>query len=111
MNNVDILFRLIDAGRSGRNIGLETGSPKIDKCVGGIQRSNYTLIFGLSGSGKSAYTLYNYIYRPLKDNPDKDIKCIYFSLEMSAEVLLAKLLCLYIYEEYDQVVSYTDLMS
>ena len=51
MTNVDILYRLIDRGRQGKNIGLSTGSPKIDKCVGGIQRSNYTLVFGLSGSG------------------------------------------------------------
>lgn len=43
---------------------------------------------------KSSLVLYSYIYRPLRDYPDKDIKYIYFSLEMSSEVLLAKLLCL-----------------
>lgn len=30
---------------------------------------------------------------------------------MSAELLLAKLLCLYIYEEFGKIISYTDLMS
>jgi replicative DNA helicase len=54
MTNVDLLYQLIDRGREGKNIGLNTGSPKIDGYTGGIQRGNYTLIFGLSGSGKSA---------------------------------------------------------
>jgi hypothetical protein len=42
---------------------------------------------------------------------DKDIKLIYYSLELSAELLLAKLMCLYIYEEFGRTISYTDLMS
>ena len=111
MTNVDFLYQLIDRGREGKNIGLNTGIPKMDAYTGGIQRGNYTLIFGLSGSGKSAWVLYNNIYRPLKDNPDKDIKIIYFSLEMSSETLLAKLLSLYIYEEYNHIISYQKLMS
>ena len=51
------------------------------------------------------------IYRTLKDNPEKDIKYIYFSLELSAELLLAKLMCLYIYEEFGIVVPFASLMS
>ena len=111
MTNVDLLYELIERGRQGKNIGLNTGIQKIDKFTGGIQRANYTLIFGLSGSGKSAWVLYNNIYRPLKDNPEKDIKIIYFSLEMSSDTLLAKLLSLYIYEEFGRVISYQKLMS
>ena len=92
MSNVDLLFQKIDEGRQGKNIGLSTGISKLDKYTGGIQKATYTLIFGLSGSGKSSIALYSYIYRPLKDNPNKNLKYIYFSLEMSAEALLAKLL-------------------
>jgi replicative DNA helicase len=54
MTNVDLLYELIERGRQGKNIGLNTGVEKIDKFTGGIQRANYTLIFGLSGAGKSA---------------------------------------------------------
>ncbi len=111
MTNVDLLYQLIERGREGKNIGLSTGIPKVDSYTGGIQRGNYTLIFGLSGSGKSAWVLYNNIYRPLKDNPDKDIKIIYFSLEMGSETLLAKLLSLYIYEEFNHIISFQKLMS
>lgn len=111
MNGVDILFRQIDNGRQGKNIGLKTGIPKMDKYTGGIQKGVYTLIFGTSGAGKSSYALYTHIYRPLKDYPDKNIKLIYYSLEMGESLLLAKLLCLYIYEEYRYVIPFTELMS
>ena len=111
MNGVDILFRQIDNGRVGKNIGLKTGISKMDKYTGGLQKGVYTLIFGTSGAGKSSYALYTHIYRPLKDYPDKNIKLIYYSLEMSQSLLLAKLLCLYIYEEFHYVISYTELMS
>lgn len=110
MTNIDILYEKIDRGREGKNIGLKTGIPKLDEYTGGIQPI-YTLVFGVSGSGKSALALYSYIYRPLKDYPNKNIKLCYFSLELSAELLLAKLLCLYIYEEYGKIIPYTDLMS
>ena len=53
MTNVDFLYEAIDRGREGKNIGLKTGIPKIDSYTGGIQRGNYTLVFGLSGAGKS----------------------------------------------------------
>lgn len=111
MNGVDILFRQIDNGRAGKNIGLRTGISKMDKYTGGLQKGVYTLIFGTSGAGKSSYALYTHIYRPLKDYPNKNIKLIYYSLEMSQSLLLAKLLCLYIYEEFHYVISYTELMS
>lgn len=110
MTNVDLLFEKIDKGRRGDNIGLKTGIPKLDEFTGGIQPL-YTLVFGVSGSGKSALALYAYMYRPLRDYPNNNIKICYFSLELSAELLLAKLLCLYIFEEYRVIVPYTKLMS
>ena len=111
MNNVDILYKMIESGKKGQNTGLSTGIPKLDEYTGGVRRGVYTLIFGLSGSGKSSLVLYSYIYRPLKDNPDSNIKLVYYSLEMSAEILLSKLLCLYIYETFSKVIPYTKLMS
>ena len=110
MTNVDLLYQKIDRGREGKNIGLKTGIPKMDSYTGGIQPV-YTLIYGVSGCGKSAYALYSYIYRPLKDYPDKNIKLCYFSLELSTELLLAKLLCLYIFEEFGRIIPFTKLMS
>ena len=55
MTNVDLLFDQINNGREGKNIGLKTGIPLLDKYTGGIQKGTYTLVFGLSGSGNVAY--------------------------------------------------------
>ena len=111
MTNVDILYKTIEQGREGKNKGFSTGIQKLDEYTGGVRSGIYTLIFGLSGSGKTALALYSYIYRPLKDNPDANIVIVYYSLEMSAPILLSKLLCMYIYEEFGKIIPYTTLMS
>ncbi len=110
MNNVDELYSAIQAGREGKNIGLSTGIPKLDSYIGGIQKGVYYLIFSDSGGGKTSISLYM-LYRCLKDNPNSKILIQYFSLEMSAKTLLAKLLGLYLYEEYSIILPYQKLMS
>ena len=105
------LLTQITNGRDGSNWGYTMGLPKLETIVDGVCKQTYTLLFAGSGCGKSNLMLYAYIYRPLKDYPDKDIKICYFSLELSAELLLAKLLSLYIFEEYGIIVPYTKLMS
>ena len=59
-----ILFNSIEKGRSGYNVGLSLGMPKLDSLVYGLQRRWVTTIAGSSGSGKSVLTLYSYIYIP-----------------------------------------------
>lgn len=110
INTID-LFDAIDSGRKGNNKGISTGIEKLDDYIGGIQKGIYYLIFSGSGSGKSSLALYSYIYRPLKDNPDKDITLLYYSMEMSERVLLSKLLGLYVYEEFNVILSFKDIMS
>lgn len=110
-NIVEELYSKIEEGREGKNIGLKTGLPKLDWYTGGFQKGVYKLIFGQSGSAKSSYVIYSDVYRILKDYPDKNILHVYFSLEMSSNVLLSKLLNLYIYEEFGLELSYMDLMS
>ena len=60
---------------------------------------------------KSSFVIDTVIYRSLKNYPDKDIKLVYFSLELGATFLLAKIMCLYIYDTFGKVISFTDLMS
>ena len=55
--------------------------------------------------------IYSDIYRILKDYPDANITYVYFSLEMNESVLLAKILSLYLLEEYGLELSFMDLMS
>lgn len=111
MTLVDELYSKIDEGRKGKNTGLKTGLHKLDWYTGGFQKSIYKLWYGQSGSGKSSVVIFSELYRTLKDYPDYPLLHVYFSLEMSSNVLLAKLLSLYLFETYGIELSYMDLMS
>ena len=110
MNVVNDLYKEIEKGVAGANVGLKTGLPKIDWYTGGFQKSMYRLIFGKSGSGKTSFTTYT-LYRTLKDYPEKNFIHLYFSMEMRGTVLLAKLLNLYLWETYGLNVSFMDIFS
>lgn len=109
---VNELLEQIDKGRGGDNWGLPTGMPKLEHYTDGVSKETYTVICGGSGSGKTSFCLYSYIYRPVMDNLDNDLfHVIYYSLEMSRTILFAKLLSIYIYETYHRIISVKDLFS
>ena len=92
---VESLFSSINRGREGLNAGLSTGLSKLDGLVYGIQRRWMEVVAGDSGSGKSSFVLYTKIYQPFQqhyNNREVEVHFLLFSFEMSAEVLLAKLL-------------------
>lgn len=115
MSFIPKLFDLIDRGVQGLNKGLSMGLPKFESVVDGVTRSTYTVLAGGTGSGKTTLALYAYVYRPLVDNMargrDKRVKVLYFSLEMSAEILLAKLLSLHLFEVYGVELSFKQIIS
>lgn len=52
---VESLFRSIDSGREGLNIGLSTGITKLDALTYGVQRKWFTVIAGDSGTNIDVY--------------------------------------------------------
>lgn len=91
------LIELIKRGREGDNQGLSLGMPKLEHIIDGLTQETYYLIAAGTGNGKTSFVLHSFIYKALLDSDsDKDVQFIIFSLEMSAEQLLAKLL-LFIY--------------
>ena len=94
----DALLKQIEVGREGKNTGYSMGLPKLESIVDGVIANNYSLVFSPSGTGKSSLALYAYIYRPLMEHlNDNNFKVFYASLEMSADLLFAKLLeCIYL---------------
>lgn len=106
------LLNQIDIGRTGRNQGLSMGLPKLESIIDGVTQQNYTLIFSSSGCGKTSLALYSYIFKPcLEHMTDGKFRVIYYSLEMSAEMLFAKLLSMYIFEVYGIEISVKELLS
>ena len=111
---VESLFNSIQQGKQGLNIGLSTGLSKMDSLTYGIQRKWLTVVAGDSGSGKSSYVLYTKVFKAFQQyRKDRSIQVhfLLFSFEMSAEVLLAKLLSTYLYEEYGKIISYDQILS
>lgn len=109
MNDLTILWKLIEKGRKGENIGVSTGLPKLDKLIGGIQPSRYYLISAASSAGKTALALFM-LYNMLKNMKDP-VYVIYFSLEIGSEVLLAKFMSLYCAEEFGVYLTINDILS
>lgn len=106
------LIKQIEDGRDGRCQGISMGLPKLEGIIDGVSRQTYTIIFGQSSSGKTSAAIYAYVYRPCMEHlEDDDFHVIYFSLEISAELLMAKLLSLYIFEHYHIDLSTKDILS
>lgn len=106
------LMHQITFGREGKNWGYAMGLPKLEEVIDGVTQSTYTLVFSPTGSGKTSLVIYSYIYKPLMEHlDDGNFKVTYFSLEMSAEMLYAKLLSIYIFEMYHVELSVKELLS
>lgn len=110
------LFKLIDEGRKGNNIGLTIGSPKLELYMDGFLPGVSYLVGGSSGSGKSTYALWAFIYNPLiqflnGENLERDPYWILFNLEMTRSQVYAKLLSMYIYDKYGEEIRFKEMFS
>jgi hypothetical protein len=112
-NYTERLVTEIDRGREGKNVGLSMGMPRLEEHIYGLTASTYTVLFGKTGSGKTSIALYCYLYRPLMQAIEDglDFKVIYFSLEMSGEMLLAKLASIHMLETYNVQLGYKEIFS
>ena len=106
------LLQAIKRGREGKEQGYSIGLPKLEQIIDGVCKEVYTLITAESGVGKSSFMLYSYLYRPIMDHlDDGKLKISLFSLEMSADKIMAKLLSTYIFEIYGIRLSIKQLLS
>jgi hypothetical protein len=108
---VDRFLAEVKAGKAGRNIGISTGMAKLDKIIYGIQRKYlYTIGADLSG-GKTSFALDVFVYNLLKNAGSTPISILYYSFEMSESALYAKLLSLYIWDHYKEIITFSDTLS
>jgi replicative DNA helicase len=111
----DDLWKDVQEGKKGYNIGLSTGLTKLEEYTYGIQKKTYTIIFGEPGTGKSSLAISNYIcypvYHVIKENQKINLKIKYYSLEVSKSKVLAKIACWLLYQEYHLVVPPSLLLS
>lgn len=116
MTGSEEFYNLVDEGREGHNIGLSTGSKKLDMYTDGYLPGTSYLIGGSSGSGKSTYALWTYIYQPLinylkGDNIQRDPYWFLFSLEMTRAQVYAKLVSMYVFDNYGVELKFKKIFS
>lgn len=112
----ELFYKSVDEGREGHNIGLSTGSTKLDLYTDGFLPGTSYLIGGKSGAGKSTYALWSLVYQPLihylkGDCQERDPYWKYFSLEMTQPQVYAKLVSMYVFDNFGVTLRFKDIMS
>ena len=88
------LKKEVQAGLDGRNNGIPMGFNRLNRYIG-IRKSMYTLIGGLTGSGKTSFVDDAYVLNPFDwyishKSPKIKLRIIYRSMERSKTYKLAK---------------------
>ena len=116
LSGLEEFFQLVDEGREGHNIGLSTGSAKLDLYADGYLPGVSFLIGGASGTGKTTSTLYRYVSCPLVaylrgECQERDPHWKMFSLEMTRSQVYAKLVSMYIFDNYGVELRFKQIFS
>lgn len=109
-------IKLVDEGRKGHNIGLSIGSKKLELYMDGLLPGTGYLIGGASGTGKSTYVLWAFIYTPLMsflsgESKERDPYWILFNLEMTTPQIYAKLMSMYLFDKYGEQIRFKEIFS
>ena len=103
VEHFSLLENEINRGIDGKNHSIPTGFRRLDKYVS-IRKRIYTLIFGATGTGKTAFTHDAFILNPFDDwvakgKPKARVKPILFSMERSKIYTQAKWLSRKIFQD------------
>jgi hypothetical protein len=109
--SVDSLITCVNRGKDGRNIGISTGMDKLDNVIFGIQRRYIYCIGADTSGGKTSFALDTFVYNLIKNANGTPISILYYSFEMSSDVMFAKLLSRYIFDEYKEVITFEEILS
>ena len=105
----------INEGKFGRNQGLPNGFDRINQFIFGVQKGTYYVIGGEPGTGKSALVDHMFMYSPFNYlstlNKEKELKILYFSLELSKEIKITKAIARRIYDKHNIVTDVNYILS
>jgi replicative DNA helicase len=110
------LKRAVQEGMDGRNNGIPMGFDRLNRYIG-IRKSIYTLIGGLTGSGKTSFVDDAYVLNPFDwyiskyNTSNIKLKIIYRSMERSRTYKLAKWASRKIFLDHGQIISVNKLLG
>jgi replicative DNA helicase len=108
---IKTLYENIEKGKLGKNIGISTGLPTVDKILYGIQKKYLYTIGADTSGGKTSFALDIFIYNIFKNRGDKKVYVLYYSFEMATDILFAKLLSRYIWDTFQEIITFEDILS
>ena len=108
--SVNSLINNVKRGKDGKNIGISTGMDKLDNIIYGIQKKYLYTIGADSSGGKTSFALDIFVYNLIKNSGNTPISILYYSFEMSADVMFAKLLSRYLYDKYQEIVTFDNVI-
>lgn len=116
MTGKEEFFDLVNRGRKGQNIGLSIGSPKLETYMDGFLPGTSYLVGGESGTGKTTYALWSFVYQPLihflkGEQIERDPYYIMFSLEMTQPQIYAKLVSMYVFDTFGIELRFKEIFS
>jgi len=113
----DLLAQEVLDGMAGKNRGIPMGFQRLNHYIG-IRRRILSLVFGATGSGKSAFLHSAYILNPFdwyianKNKPNSvKFKVIFFSMERSKVYILAKWVSRKIFLDYGVLIPLQKLLG
>jgi replicative DNA helicase len=109
--SVNSLINNVKRGKDGKNIGISTGMDKLDNIIYGIQKKYLYTVGADSSGGKTSFALDIFVYNLIKNSGNTPISILYYSFEMSADVMFAKLLSRYLYDKYQEIITFEEILS
>ena len=110
------LAREVQLGLDGRNSGIPMGFNRLNRYIG-IRKSIYTLVGGLTGSGKTSFIDDAYVLNPFdwfisKENTtDIKLRIIYRSMERSRTYKMAKWVSRKIFMDHGSIIPVPKLLG
>jgi len=115
---IDNVIANIDVGIKGGNKGLYMGYPKLMSFIPGIQPESIYVIGGMTGSGKTAFTLSSFCFNPYDNYLSRkaagekiSLNILVWSFEMSKEILITKAVCKKIFKDYGILTDINTVLS
>jgi len=110
------LKKEVQAGLDGRNHGIPMGFNRLNRYIG-IRKSIYTLIGGLTGSGKTSFVDDAYVLNPFdwyiskENNTNVKLEIIYRSMERGRTYKLAKWIGRKIFLDHGVIITVNKLLG
>ena len=110
------LAKEVQNGLDGRNNGIPMGFDRLNRYIG-IRKSIYTLVGGLTGSGKTSFIDDAYVLNPFDwyiskaNTTDIKLKIIYRSMERSRTYKYAKWVSRKIFMDHGMIISVPKLLG